>query len=400
MSPAKRVCFPFVGDTVGGSHISALTLIKHLDPKRYQPIIVLHEIGPLAAHLRDAEIGFLHLPIAAYLEPPYAKLEALWLLLRTAPPLVRFLRQHRINLVHTNDFRMHGAWALAGRLAGARLVWHQRTFSFGKDRVKNLLSRLVHRIVCISDFTAQSLPAFLAAKAETIRNPLGIDTRAPDRTVCRQNLERELPLRPDQAVVGFFGNMMDQKRPLIFVEAAARMSRDSKRSFAFLLFGADRHDYGTTIRRLARNLGIEASIHLMGFRTPAEPWMAACDLVLAPAVNEGFGRILIEAMSVGTPVIAADSGGHREIICHEINGLLVAPDDATAMAQAAIRLLDAPDSAARLTRCATAYVRETYAAERHASAIMAAYDELLGPQKNCREPATQADGNRPSKSLL
>ena len=63
--------------------------------------------------------------------------------------------------------------------------------------------------------------------------------------------------------------------------------------------------------------------------------MAACDVIIATSIADGLGRSLMEGMMVGTPVIAVDSGGHKEVITHDKNGLLVptTPDDiATAIA--------------------------------------------------------------------
>src|SRR3546814_9556362 len=69
------------------------------------------------------------------------------------------------------------------------------------------------------------------------------------------------------------------------------------------------------LERAAR-LGIADRIRLMGFRHPSAPWMAACDALLVTAVEEPFGRTLIEAMLLRTRVVAANSGGNPEAIRH------------------------------------------------------------------------------------
>ena len=66
---------------------------------------------------------------------------------------------------------------------------------------------------------------------------------------------------------------------------------------------------------------------LMGPRFPIEQWMMGLDALVVPAVRETFGRTLVEAMLCGTPVVAADDGGHREIIRHGETGFLVQPDN-------------------------------------------------------------------------
>ena len=72
-------------------------------------------------------------------------------------------------------------------------------------------------------------------------------------------------------------------------------------------------------RKIAEH-GLASQCVLMGPRFPIEPWIMGCDMLVAPAVNETFGRTLVEAMLCGTPVVAADDGGHKEIIRHGETG--------------------------------------------------------------------------------
>ena len=76
-----------------------------------------------------------------------------------------------------------------------------------------------------------------------------------------------------------------------------------------------------------QRLGLSGMVRQMGFQRPVVGWMAACDINLVTAVEEPFGRTLIESMLLGTALIAADSGGIPEAIRQDETGLLVAPDD-------------------------------------------------------------------------
>ena len=83
------------------------------------------------------------------------------------------------------------------------------------------------------------------------------------------------------------------------------------------------------------------------------------DLLIATSEREPFGRTLIEAMAVGTPVIAAGVAGHLEIVDHERTGLLVSPNDAGAFAEAAHRILTDHQIAARLAKAGRERAVET-----------------------------------------
>ena len=102
-----RVCFPFVGDSIGGSHLSTLLLIEGLNHSRYQPVIVVHEDGPLSEHLRARGSCFelLSLPSYAGDAPNVIAIGAN--MVRNLPRLVGFMRRHQIDIVHANDLRMN-----------------------------------------------------------------------------------------------------------------------------------------------------------------------------------------------------------------------------------------------------------------------------------------------------
>ena len=82
-------------------------------------------------------------------------------------------------------------------------------------------------------------------------------------------------------------------------------------------------------------------------------------------------------MLSGTPVVASDSGGHREILSHEETGLLVPPEDAAALAEAAIGLLKDEDRRARLAANAKAAAEARFSAPEHARQVGLVYDEIL-----------------------
>ena len=126
-----RVCYPFVGDGIGGSHISALKLISNLDLKIVDPLIVLHQPGGnLAEYIHRLGLDFVSLPKLELIVPKAqrgsSKVKLTSYIGTTLPYLIRFLRSNRVQIVHTNDGRIHATWALAARLAMTKVVWHHR----------------------------------------------------------------------------------------------------------------------------------------------------------------------------------------------------------------------------------------------------------------------------------
>jgi glycosyltransferase involved in cell wall biosynthesis len=383
MKPPLRICFPFSGETVGGSHISALLLIRHLERSRFEPLVVVHEpAGPLARLLREQGVACEALPVRSY--PTGFRRDVLrdarWLM-TTAPRLARYLRSRDVAIVHTNELRTHLAWLPPALLCGVRTVWHQRTRSIAVQNHRIAL-RLVDRIVGISDFAVQGIVDRVPAeRVQVIYNPF--ETGPPQagfpEAVAAARAEILGARARDGAtrIVGFFGALLENKRPILFLETAARILAELPGRAVFALFADDRAITVAELRAFAERLGILEQMRFMGFRHPPEPWLAACDLVLAPAVREGFGRVLVEAALVGTPVVAADSGGQSEAIRHGETGYLVPPDDAEGFARQAVAVLKDPKLAVSVAKKACAAARGRYSTERHVTEMMELYDSLV-----------------------
>jgi glycosyltransferase involved in cell wall biosynthesis len=371
------VCFPFVGDQVGGSSISALNLIRHLDRERYEPLILMHQVdGPGAKLFEREQLLFEPAPIGECASGS-DRVEDLHFTLRKSGLLARFLRRRGVGIVHTNDGRMHATWAIPSRLAGARLLWHHRANPRAAG-LRFLAPWVADRVVSVSKFSAPE-PGLISAarKCSVVHSPFATDAEPIDRATARQAVLEEFGSSPNAHIVGFVGNLYKRKRPLLFVETIARMvARDPRLAIAAPMFGEEREGGAEVAAAIARH-GLGDRVRLMGFRYPPEPWIAACDVLLVPAVEEPFGRSLIEAMLLGTPLIASDSGGNPEIIRHGETGYLVPADDAEAFAERTLALLADTATCAQVAANARKDAVARFGMQRHAQSIMQIYDSIL-----------------------
>lgn len=371
-----RICFPFVGDAVGGSHISAAELITKLPPA-IQTLVLLHRQGPLAEYLKSRKITFDIAPRADIVESaPLGR--QMWAMGSVAPRLADFLRARGIDLVHTNDARMHMTWLLATKLGGARLVWHQRSRT--DLRRLGLYMRLADAVVTISEFCRQSLPHKIAKRARVIDNPFDT-TASPDRSTARQRLLADLGAETAEGVIAFVGNFTQQKRPKIFLEMARELNLKWE-GLTFAMFGEEREPLRQQLISHLAAIGLSERCYFMGPRYPIGTWIAGCDVLVAPAVAEGSGRALVEAMLVGTPVVATNEGGHREIIKSGETGYLVPADNPEEFARATARLLNDRELHGAIAQRAHEKAKRRFAAERHVETMVSLYRELVdGPSR-------------------
>lgn len=387
---AARVCFPFAGDSVGGSHLSVLGLIAHLDPVRYRAIVV-PEVpdGRIATVFADVERLADPLGRPPGFVPGEAFGTAKFLrALRGTRARMRFLKENRFDIVHVNDGRTSAGWALAAKLAGIPLVWHHRGDP-GALGLRLAAPLLANRVLAVSSFALPAKGIWSAAdKADIVHSPFDV-TLVVDRAAARARLLRELDAPPATIIIGFFGAFVPRKRPLQFVDALARLAHRTTAPVIGVMFGEARvAAMADALADRIDSAGMSDRIRLMGYRTPGAFWIGACDQLIVPAVGEPFGRTLIEAMLVGTPVIAARSGGNVEALQGGL-GLLVEPDDPDATAAASIALIADPDRAADIARRAGTSARERFSETRHRDKVTAAYDRLLQDKPMSARPSAR-----------
>ncbi|MFN8476921.1 MAG: glycosyltransferase family 4 protein, partial [Kouleothrix sp.] len=131
--------------------------------------------------------------------------------------------------------------------------------------------------------------------------------------------------------------------------------------------------------QLAQQLGVERHIEMLGFLPDAElvNLFRASDTLLFPTRYEGFGLPLLEAMAAECPIVTTDIPVVREIVTDQQNGLLVAPNDAVALAKATLQLLDTPALRQKLIAGGQATLRTRFAEATLAPQIEQFYRDVV-----------------------
>jgi glycosyltransferase involved in cell wall biosynthesis len=254
------------------------------------------------------------------------------------------------DVVHCNSQKAFAAAAAAAWLARRPVLWHLRDmltpehFSAAMRRLAVRTANLfAARVVCNSQATAR---AFVAAggHARLVRVLYnGIDASAfADEP---PSAARDALGLVEGFTVGCFSRLSPWKGQHVLLQALGELPGVRALVVGEALFGEE--EYARGLRRQAERLGVADRVRFLGFRSDVPRLMAACDVIAHTSVApEPFGRVIVEGMLAGRPVVATDAGGAREIVAHAENGLLVPPGDAAALA-AAIRSLRADPARAR-----------------------------------------------------
>lgn len=365
-----------------GAELALCRLVPEL-AREVDVVVVLGEVGPLMSRLEGTGVRVIVLPMLANLrdrrKESAARAEDV---LRTAAYAWRLrgvLRELEADLVHTNSLKAAVYGGLAGRLARIPVVWHVRD-RIAEDYLPKTAVRVVRAlanvlpsaIIVNSQATLATLPR--SSMATVVHNAVVADAVVAGRSVAPK--AKHGPL-----VFGVVGRLATWKGQHVFLEAFARAFRGTghtARVIGAAMFGE--RDYEQQLRRQILTLGLARQVEMVGFREDVDAEYRALDvLVHCSVVPEPFGQVVIEGMAAGLGVIAAGAGGPVEIIEPEVDGLLVPPGDADALACAMSRLDSDRQLLCRLGAHA-AVTAERFSPEATARGVLSVYRALL-PQE-------------------
>jgi glycosyltransferase involved in cell wall biosynthesis len=181
----------------------------------------------------------------------------------------------------------------------------------------------------------------------------GLDLEAFRPTRDRDDVREELGIEADAPVVGVVGNIQPWKGQRVLLEALVELRTTHPRAVALIVGGAHRsgRGYADELRQFVTANGLEKNVVFTGARKDVGDLMNAMDVVAHTSVRgEPFGRVIIEGMCVGRPVVATRAGGVPEFVADGRNGLLVPAGDAGALAQVLRRLFDDAELRERLSK--------------------------------------------------
>jgi len=170
----------------------------------------------------------------------------------------------------------------------------------------------------------------------------GVDLNAHSDRAMGMKIRKKYGVDKGDRLLGTVANLYPRKGYEVMLDALCLLLK-SHPNIYFFIVGKGDSNYEEMLRIRVRNLGMDARVHFLGFQENVIPILGALDLYIHPALMEGFGIAVLEAMAIGKSVVATRVGGIPEIIVHQQTGLLVEPNDPEALASAISALLEDPD---------------------------------------------------------
>jgi glycosyltransferase involved in cell wall biosynthesis len=252
-----------------------------------------------------------------------------------------------------------------------------RHVTIAVPRRRALVYRLAHRILTSAESVKSILVEAGVDAAKIIAAPPGVDTTRFHGDVAGTRVRAELGLVGP--VAGLVANIRGSKGHDVLLDAAREvLTAIPEARFLIVGDGVGFDD----VRARVSALGLQRSVIMTGFRRDIPEVMAALDLLVLPSIrSEATSQVILQALAVGTPVVATAIGGSPEVIRHGETGVLVAPGDVRALATAIIATFRDPERARGMARAGQAFVRTRFSIDAQMATTTAVYRELLGSRR-------------------
>lgn len=303
----------------------------------------------------------------------------------TLARLVRRFRRDRPQIVHTHTSKAGMLGRAAARIAAVPIIVHtphgnifDGYFSFWKSRLfvhaERRAARWTDRIIELTPGGVEEHLAQGIGRREQFTHIFsGIDLAPYDEARRRRSETRaQLGAAADDFIVGAVGRLEPIKGFTYFMTAAQRVSEVAPRT-RFVHVG----DGSQAAEIRAQRGGLNGRMTFLGLRDDVPELMAAFDVLVVPSLNEGMGRVILEAGAAGIPVVATRVGGIPDIVREGETGLLVPPRDAAAIADAVLALERDATRARSMGESGQAHVAPAFGLERMVMRIEGLYEELI-----------------------
>ena len=375
---------PFYQD-ISGADESLTLILRGLDKNLFNPIVAVPQKGSYAKKFEECGAKVIALPFARIkrsLNPFYIIGYAFSQFLEI-PRFKKIIREYKIDIVHTN-MEVVLSSGIAAKLCKVKSVYHYRHNAYDKPKIVydvfiGLISKIADTIFVISKAVGEAFyRRGIKDKVKVLYNAI--------ETAKFQNERREnffinnFQISRNDKVVVTVGRINKRKNLEDFVKMASLVVKKRGDTKFFIVGEAhfkEEQRYKKNLLAMIKDLNLEDSVILAGKHGAIPYVMNSADIITLSSCHEGFGRVLVEAMAVGKPLVGSDSGAIPEIMDYCECGVIYPIGDAEAFAKAVIKLLDDPDECKRLGEAGKKRVKENFTLEAQRAKIEEEYKKLF-----------------------
>jgi glycosyltransferase involved in cell wall biosynthesis len=303
-------------------------------------------------------------------------------LIKPSRQLVDIMREQNINIIHSHGYKPSFYCLLVYLLFRTPYIVTCHLWFVGNKRMKFyiLLEKVsmlfAKKIIAVSHPIAKEISSwlFLRRKVKVINNGIDISKYANyDSAFNEKQLRKELGLQDKSRLVGSLGRLTSQKAYHTLVKAANSLLK-TKDNLEFIVAGEGPQLH--SLKELTKQYGINDKFHFIGFRSDAIHILRLLDIFVLCSIDEGLPIVLLEAMSVGVPVITTNVGEIPFVVQEDYNGLLINKNDTKSLAENIEKLLFDKNLSEKLVSNAKKTVSSQFSISNMCNKYMAIYDSL------------------------
>ncbi|MBW2305858.1 MAG: glycosyltransferase family 4 protein [Deltaproteobacteria bacterium] len=356
---------------MGGSIRGLLNFLERMDRQRFSPMVATSANGEFTSELKLREVPYLVVPMGMWRKAkswpkiPFSLLSLRRIIIRTPIHLVH------ANTLWDNPYAIGSAWRL-----GIPIICHIRG-SWTPDKIQKYRIHRATRIVTVSRALMAGFIPTLIPRVRVVYD--GVDLERFRPRPGGHSVREELGIGKDRLVVGMISRLDPLKGQDTLIRAMAVMQKGFPNITLLLAGETSRQDrwYRACLEELAQELCPAGTVIFTGFRGDIDRITNAIDVAVLPSREEGFGLALVEAMSAGKPVVATTVGGIPEVVEDGVTGLLVPPENTSALAEALKTLLS--DSTLRIAmgKAGKQRAERLFDVKTHVESMQNLYQELI-----------------------
>jgi glycosyltransferase involved in cell wall biosynthesis len=355
----------------GGAETVYAACAAHVFKGRQQALAVVPYDGWLAGRLRTLAIDLAILDSHGVVS------------LRYLAGLLRLATVHRAQLIHSHLLGSNVYCAIVGRLLRLPViaVFHGATDLHDAGRLATVKRRLLNqshvRLIAVSEGVRADLERWGLPRdrVKVIYNGIDANQYSPGRA---NDLRRELGIPPDTLLIGAVGNIRAPKAYDLLLHTAKIVI--ATRNVRFVVIGEGTKELLEPLLRLRSDLGLEATVTFLGFRTASPELLRNFDVFISSARSEGLPLSFLEAMAVGLPVVATPTSGALEVLESGHSGLIASEFHEAALARVVCTAVDDSGLRASLGTAGRSVVLARFSTQAMTAAYDKLYDTLLQPR--------------------
>jgi len=378
MPNKQRIAILMEFPSLLGGERSLLAVIGQLK-KQYELFLFAPMTGLLADQIKSS--GLNHIPFNIRDEQGIRKSDEVLL-----GELLPLLSEVDCQIVHGNSVSMARFLGRHRERFPPIVTAHLRDIMKLSARAIQDISCL-NRLVAVSEATAKSYrhQGVESDKMQVIYNGIDLNSFLQGASLnlhSELNLHRELNLPCSVCFAVTIGQIGLRKGHDVLIEAISQIA-NSDPDWHYLIVG-ERHstkaESRVHVEKMLESLkasGNEDRVHWLGYRTDVAKILEQAELLIHPARQEPFGRVLLEAAAMGKAIIATDVGGTSEMLVHRESAWLVPPDDARSLSDACNKLMSEPETREQIGSNAKHRISKQFSIEKSARQLALLWQHFL-----------------------